>query len=283
MDINDPNENGSTATPIGLDERVDGIGAVFDQDVYAVDLEAGVNYTVVVNTTEPDGSDTFSKRLLVGTEAANVTDAEWGDPRARNYTAASSHFQHGERLTFTAETSGTHYVVLGQSGLGYDLLEEDTYRLRVVQTANETGSETGDGGSTDGTEATPTPTPVPPASATAPTVSAPGVTATATDDEPATDDESVPDDEPATDDESAPTATATDDDVTPGPTKTIYPSRSPTRAANAAPGTAGGPGPFDLGIGLDLGTLAVLLGAVALLVGGVVALAVTAGGDDDRL
>jgi hypothetical protein len=278
MDSHDPNENGSTATPVALDEDVTGVGAVFDQDVYAVDLEPGVNYTVVVNTTDPDGSETFSKRLLVGTEAANVTDAEWGDPHDRNYTASTSHFAESQRLTFTAETAGTHYVVLGQSGLGYDLLEEDRYRLRVVRTTDEE-SGGGDGGS----NVTATPTPTPAATATpspTPTPTDGPVTSTATSSvSPTTSATDTPTPTPA-DGVATPAPTSDEDDDGPTPTKTIYPSRSPTPAGQAAQSTPTGTAPLDVG----LGTLAAVLAIFTLIVAGVAAAAVaTRDAGPDRL
>lgn len=161
LDRYDPNQNGTTATPIDLGERIHAVGAIFDQDVYAVDLAAGVNYTITVNTTETREAEQFSKRLLVSTDAASVVDPRWDDPGGRNYTAGTDRFTRDERLTFTAERDGTHYVVLGQSSLGYALLEEDTYSLTIARTDDgaDGSNEADESGGADGTasdDATPT-------------------------------------------------------------------------------------------------------------------------------
>lgn len=145
LDQHDPNENGSMATPLELGETFEGVVAPFDHDVYAVSLEEGRNYTVTFNYTS-DPYRGYVKQLRFAADPATITD---DDEREGEII---TEFTRNRTATFTAPESGTHYIRLGQSGITATLLERNDYRLTVVATDSESGSEDGETPPQDGDE-----------------------------------------------------------------------------------------------------------------------------------
>lgn len=213
LDEHDPNENGTTATPISLGQPTAGVIASYDQDVYAVDLDGGTNYTVQYNATH----NSWQQALGVFADAANVTHESRIIPVEGARYVNHAIMENGT-LQFTPEQDGTYYLAIGQYRGTVKFLTEDSYTVTVEPTNASNGTDSSpDDGTDDGTGD---------GSGDGPT----DVTATTTD---------------------AGTRSATDGDATETETTTVGPggggsgSPSPT----ASPTEGGGPG-FGVAVAL---------------------------------
>ena len=185
LDAHEPNENGTTATPVEVGETTTASFAGYDSDVYAVNLTAGGNYTV--DLKHDIDSTGHTSVWVYADEAQPVDDPKVSSPYVGNYgsvgegasddpyarspydfdpngtTVAASDPQYGysEPLTFTATTDGTYYVQIVQGPQNGDLLGEHVggepapwpYDLTVAPT-NESDPDDGteplpDGGDAD--------------------------------------------------------------------------------------------------------------------------------------
>lgn len=134
----DPNENATSATPISVGQSTTDVIAPYDQDVYAVELEAGTNYTV---RYEGAAETTMRKAMGIFAGADNVTEAGVNDP-VEGADYAHPKFIGNQTLRFTAREDGTYYVVLGQYQGTVKFLVEDSYTLTVERT--DDSSDAGD-------------------------------------------------------------------------------------------------------------------------------------------
>ena len=143
VDEYEPNENGSTATPVTAGETLTATFAGYDSDVYALNVTAGESYTVSIAHPNDLGSDFATKVLYVYANRSQVADdpawqyAEDGkSPYYRgpngSTVATSGTIRYGPvSVEFTAETNGTYYLQLVQDRENYNLLAQDAYRLAV--------------------------------------------------------------------------------------------------------------------------------------------------------
>ncbi|WP_248903715.1 hypothetical protein [Halocatena marina] len=103
LDENDPNEQPNTATQIEADETIAGVLSGSDRDTYAIDLEKGETITV---SAEYDGSFTPSTSLV----GPNASDVELDPYYDTEYSLAHEPIGRDHELTYTAMTTGTHFL-----------------------------------------------------------------------------------------------------------------------------------------------------------------------------
>ena len=130
LDRYDPNENGTTATPIGVNETTAAVFKGYDSDVYAVNVTAGQTYDINVGIESPQR--TLEIRLAVYNAATDAVD----DPAATSNGTPVAHvtgLSSREKLTFTAEENGTYYVQLVQSAVTPSLFRWTNYTLTVTR------------------------------------------------------------------------------------------------------------------------------------------------------
>lgn len=104
LDQHDPNEEPATATQIEANDTISGALTGTDRDTYAIDLEKGETITV---TTEYVANEFTPYTYLVGPNASNVTLDPYID---REYALASEPIGWENEFTYTANTSGTHFL-----------------------------------------------------------------------------------------------------------------------------------------------------------------------------
>ena len=157
VDEYEPNENGTTATPIEVGETLDAAFAGYDSDVYAVNVTAGDDYTVEVSTTEL-GDRYATKALYVYANRSQPVDdpavefAEDGKSpydfhRPNGTTVADSTIRTtAPSVSFTATENGTYYIQIVQNKRNYDLISLDDYAITVTRTDGmpDDGAETPD-------------------------------------------------------------------------------------------------------------------------------------------
>lgn len=140
LDQYEPNENGTTATSLGLDETVNATFAGYDSDVYAVNLTAGQPYTIT--SRSPDGRYSYAplgimrvyKNQSQPVDDPNNGSAYHFDPNGP--TVATSTTIHGETesVVFRPPTNATYYVQIAQDPENGNLLEPAPYELTVTET-----------------------------------------------------------------------------------------------------------------------------------------------------
>ncbi len=158
VDDYEPNENGTTATPLGVGETLTAAFAGYDSDVYTMDVTAGENYTVDISHPSDLGPDHATKIAYVYANRSQPVDdpaAEFAEDgkspyhfRPNGTTVATSETIHTdvESVSFTATENGTYYVQLVQDPQNYNLLALDEYEITVNRT---------DGAPSDGDGETP--------------------------------------------------------------------------------------------------------------------------------
>ncbi len=149
LDEYDPNENGTTATPVDPDETLDAVFAGYDSDVYAVNLTAGRSYTLDVEPGDGEGGPTGDGPPLqvwvYDRQSQAVDDPDW---RPNGTTVAKATGPSGDDVTFTATANGTHYVQIVQGSGSFALLASRPYSM-TVRSSTGAGSLP-DGGDLDG-------------------------------------------------------------------------------------------------------------------------------------
>lgn len=180
LDQHDDNENASTATTMEPGQSVEGVVAAYDHDVFAVNLTAGVNYTVTFTHLEEDSADTYLKEVRLFEDPANVTDDTTPSSPGGPIVIERGGDDEG---TFTAQRSGIHYLRVGQSSNTAELTNLDPYRMTLVVEESSSSSDA-NGTATDGTDDGSTPTPTAGATASP----SPRGSPTGHDADPATDD-----------------------------------------------------------------------------------------------
>lgn len=147
LDPFEPNENGSMASPLALGETAAAVGAPYDHDVYVVNLTEGTEYSVQYAGPGQDDESVFMKQLLYGTNASNASfDTK------DTLEVLSSTFGRERTVTFTAQESGPHYILLAQSNANAQLIEHDGYHLTIRQTNAPSGeTSTADSDQENGT------------------------------------------------------------------------------------------------------------------------------------
>lgn len=149
LDSHDPNENASTATQLGLGETVNGTITGYDHDVFAVNLTAGQNYTVDYDHTAGHGAE---QSVSVWSRSPVDADEYHGHWTVENgQKVASTQSLHGSSATLnvSAETNGTHYVVVDHSGSSVRLLDKSKYGLTVTPQESSPADDAADGGDTN--------------------------------------------------------------------------------------------------------------------------------------
>lgn len=142
LDQYEPNEDATSASALDLGTDANATITGYDDDVYAVNLTAGQNYTV--NFSAPGAAGYEEKplplSLLVYDNASVISEGE--DPDGENVTAGEGGFFGRLSVTFTAEGNGTHYVELTEHGTNYNLLATTNYTLSVAENGSATTTET---------------------------------------------------------------------------------------------------------------------------------------------
>lgn len=116
LDRYDPNENGTTATPLEVGTPVEATTTGYDNDVYAVNLTAGRTYTVDVDSEHQQ----LSTQLNVFDDASLASDEN--DYENPGSVAGPVEFSGDGALTFTPDETGTYYVEFTESTTNNDLL-----------------------------------------------------------------------------------------------------------------------------------------------------------------
>lgn len=146
LDEYDPNEDGANASRIELGTGADAVLTGYDNDVYAVNVTAGQNYTVTVNSPNQQ----LPKQVNVFDNASAASDAD--DYDNNGAVAGEEQFLQNASVTFTAEENGTYYVELTEAPVNNDLLQESNYTLTVTESGvapGEDPSELPDDGDAD--------------------------------------------------------------------------------------------------------------------------------------
>lgn len=118
LDEYDPNENGTTATPIELGQTTNATFAGYDSDVYAVNLTANQTYSVRVESS----LEGPTKQLWVYDDQSQPVDDPDRHPNGTTVATTSYSFLEPTTVTFTASENGTYYVQMVEGIENYDLL-----------------------------------------------------------------------------------------------------------------------------------------------------------------
>ena len=126
LDASDPNENGTNASSLELGTDARAVATGYDNDVYAVNVTAGRNYTVTVASPNQE----LPKQLNVFDDASLASDAD--DYDNDGAVAGEDGFLRNATVTFTAQESGTYYLELTEATTNNDLLQKSDYTLTVT-------------------------------------------------------------------------------------------------------------------------------------------------------
>ncbi|WP_248903714.1 hypothetical protein [Halocatena marina] len=150
LDGNDPNEQPNTATQIEADETIAGVLSGSDRDTYAVDLEKGETITV---SADYEDSDFLPYTYLVGPNASDATLDPYHD---REYSVAREQAGGEHKFTYTATTTGTHFLRVnpyGDSSTIGSFNEKASYEISVdVSGEDDDSASDGDNSRTNATE-----------------------------------------------------------------------------------------------------------------------------------
>ena len=147
LDASDPNENGANASSLGLGMETRAAMTGYDNDVYAVNVTAGRNYTVSVASPGQE----LPKQVNVFDDASLASDAD--DYDNDGAVAGREQFLRNATVAFTAETNGTYYVELAEAAVNNDLLQTSNYTLTVTESGDardDAASDLPDDGDADG-------------------------------------------------------------------------------------------------------------------------------------
>ena len=130
LDQYDPNQNGTTATQIGVNESIFGVTAAFDPDVYAVNLTAGHTYKIAYE----EGNNSYQAVILGSRspDALNTSHNVVSDGTA-NYSQVVYSSDSSQDHEFTPTENGTYYFALVQYGTNTHLFGTN-YTLEIEQT-----------------------------------------------------------------------------------------------------------------------------------------------------
>lgn len=138
LDQFDPNENATMATSLELGATVNATMSGYDHDVYAMNLTAGENYTIHVNS--PDQHP--SKHVYVFDNASPLTGNTYYNADDTALNMSQFPFYHNETVSFTAEENGTHYILITEFNINPVLLEQANYSLTVRESENSSNDST---------------------------------------------------------------------------------------------------------------------------------------------
>lgn len=144
LDQYDPDEEAANASGLDLRTEVNATITGYDDDVYAVDLTAGQNYTV--NFSAPNATSYEEKNLplslLMYANASAIDESDF--EQSEDVLAGDGGFFSQQSVTFTADKNGTHYIKLTPHGTSYNLLAMTNYTLSVTDELPADGDYDGD-------------------------------------------------------------------------------------------------------------------------------------------
>lgn len=149
LDSHDPNENASTATPLELGETVDGTITGYDHDVFAVNLTAGQTYTVDYDHAAGHGVEQSVSVWASTPLEADGYRGDWKTQEGQKIASTRSLHRSSATLNVTAESTGTHYVVVDHAGTSLRLLNKSQYELTVTEREPSPADELPDDGDAD--------------------------------------------------------------------------------------------------------------------------------------